>query len=204
MKAIDRVADSLPEAPEATDVNCSIDARRADALVELAGLSLAADSDRDRATVVVHVDLDDLSGGPRGGELEDGGVLHPEVVSRLGCGGDVEWVLEDGERHAVGIGRRSRRVPGAMMRHLRYRDRGCTFPGCGSRRFVGAHHIDPWPGPTNLDNLTLLCSFHHRLVHEFEWRVALTASGRAAWFRPDGSRYEPGIKDRAPPEPARV
>jgi hypothetical protein len=31
-----------------------------------------------------------------------------------------------------------------------------------------AHHIEHWAdgGATSLDNLTLLCSHHHRLLHE--------------------------------------
>ncbi len=36
------------------------------------------------------------------------------------------------------------------------------------------HHIVHWNdrGPTDLDNLVLLCSYHHRLVHEGGWQVA--------------------------------
>src|SRR6266545_7907431 len=48
------------------------------------------------------------------------------------------------------------------LRQLKYRDRECTFPGCGERRFTQAHHIVWWEcrGPTDLDNLILVCSFH--------------------------------------------
>ena len=197
-KALDRLADSMPKAPDAA-MTSTIEARRADALAALAAARLAEDSDQDRATVVVHVDLDSLSTGAGGAELEGGGVLNAAIASRLACCGNTEWVLSDGDRHAVGLGRRSRRASAQMERHLRYRDGGCTFPGCGAKRFTQAHHIDPWPEPTNLDNLTLVCGFHHKLVHEFAWRVALTDTGRAEWFRPDGSRYEPGVKARPPP-----
>jgi hypothetical protein len=206
-KAIDRIADGLPKPPSGSEdgLDRSIEARRADALVTMASAAIANDQDQDRATVVVHVDLESLGDAARGGEIASGGTLHPEVVKRLGCGGRVEWVVGDGERHALGIGHKSRVIPLWMERQLRYRDGGCTFPGCGTRRFVCGHHIVPWPhGPTNLDNLTLVCSFHHNLVHEFRWKVSLDDAGRTSWFRPDGRRYEPGVskahvEDRGPP-----
>jgi hypothetical protein len=43
-----------------------------------------------------------------------------------------------------------------------------------------------------LDNLTLVCKFHHRLIHIHGWRVALgRQAGIVHWFRPDNRRYEP-------------
>ncbi|HLT35059.1 MAG TPA: HNH endonuclease signature motif containing protein, partial [Enhygromyxa sp.] len=41
-------------------------------------------------------------------------------------------------------------------------------PGCGRNRHVHAHHIQPWAegGPTRLSNLVLVCSGHHRMIHE--------------------------------------
>jgi hypothetical protein len=86
-----------------------------------------------------------------------------------------------------------------LKRQVLHRDHGCTFPGCGTRRFIDAHHIVAWPlGPTQLDNLTALCSFHHKLVHRYRWRVELGAPGETRWFRPDGTRYVTG-----PSPPAR-
>jgi hypothetical protein len=66
------------------------------------------------------------------------------------------------------IGRRTRSIPPAIRRALWLRDRGCRFPGCPHRRFLHGHHIHHWlhGGATRLDNLVLLCTRHHRLVHE--------------------------------------
>jgi hypothetical protein len=77
-----------------------------------------------------------------------------------------------------------------MVRQLRYRDRECSFPGCGARRFTQAHHVLPWErgGGTDLDNLVLVCGYHHKLVHEFGWRVRREHEG-ARWFRPDGTLF---------------
>lgn len=81
-----------------------------------------------------------------------------------------------------------------MMRQLRYRDVECRFPGCGARRFTQAHHIVWWEqgGPTDLDNLLLVCWFHHKLVHEYGWVLRLDPDGAVGWFRPDGTRYVGG------------
>jgi hypothetical protein len=50
-----------------------------------------------------------------------------------------------------------------------------------------AHHIKHWAwgGPTELDNLVSLCGFHHHLVHEGGWTVALS-NGAVIWSDPGG------------------
>ena len=60
--ALDRLARNLPVMPGEEDP-CSIDARRADALVALASAQIATDADPDRATVVIHARLDGLLEG---------------------------------------------------------------------------------------------------------------------------------------------
>jgi HNH endonuclease len=81
-----------------------------------------------------------------------------------------------------------------MMRQLRYRDVECPFPGCGAQQFTQAHHIVWWErgGRTDLDNLVLLCFFHHKLVHEYGWTVRWGDAGEVVWSHPDGSRYRAG------------
>ncbi len=68
------------------------------------------------------------------------------------------------------------------------RDKGCVFPGCVHKRFVDAHHIRHWSagGETNLDNLLLLCTRHHRLVHEGGFTIAKDYLDRWYFKRPDG------------------
>ena len=82
-----------------------------------------------------------------------------------------------------------------MMRQLKHRDAGCRFPGCGSRAFTHAHHVRfrHHGGPTTLKNLVLLCSFHHKLVHEYGWRLRRDPNeGTVRWFRPGGIEYRAG------------
>ena len=79
-------------------------------------------------------------------------------------------------------------VPTAIKRALWSRDQGCVFPGCSHKRFVDAHHIQHWSagGETSLDNLLLLCTRHHRLVHEGGFAIAKDYLDRWYFRRPDG------------------
>lgn len=196
--AIERMAERVPAMPEADPEDPpSAEARRADALVAIAHASLAADRRPEPATVVLHTRLEPGPGPTPGAELERGPVLHPETARRLSCDARVQLVVEDGDGNAVRVSPLRRFPPEWMVRQLRYRDRGCVFPGCGTTAFTVAHHLRHWSrgGPTTLDNLALLCSFHHRLVHEHGWR--LRREGEVfAWTRPDGT---PHLAGPAPP-----
>jgi hypothetical protein len=191
-RAIERLADTIPVLPGEEDP-LHADARRADALVAVCSTRIAQDADADRATVIVHVRPETLA-KERGSALEGGGVLHPETVRRLLCDGRIQSVVEDAAGQPIGLGRTSREPSPAMVRQLRYRDGGCTFPRCGSIRYTQAHHVVWWErgGRTDLDNLVLLCTFHHRLVHEHGWTVSRERDGEVRWARPDGVPYRPG------------
>jgi hypothetical protein len=199
-KAIRRVADRLSHLPPDEENGefepCPddlLEERCADALLAMASHNVSEDGDADRATIVVHTTLGAVCGEQRWSELEEGPVIHPEIARRLSCDARLQFVLTDADGNALGIGGASRNVPPWLMRELRFRDHGCTFPGCGTRAFVQAHHIRHWEhrGPTDLNNLVLVCHFHHKLVHEFGWSVRLQGSV-ARWFRPRGSPFEPG------------
>jgi HNH endonuclease len=108
-------------------------------------------------------------------------------------------VLEDAARNPVTLRRTVREPSEAMMRALRYRDAGCRFPGCGNQRFTHAHHLVWWGdgGRTDLDNLILLCTFHHKLVHELGWTVGRGSDGSLEWRDRGGQPHRSGP---APPE----
>jgi hypothetical protein len=101
---------------------------------------------------------------------------------------------------ALDLGRRSRTISSALRRMLWLRDRGCRFPGCPNTLYVHAHHIHHWAhgGETNAANLLLICSAHHRALHEGGFSVELAKDGEPV-FR-DGRKR---IVDPSPP-PARV
>ena len=176
-KALQRVVDQIPVMPAELTMGY-IEARRADALLALCSQRIAGDADADRATVVVHASLEALA-GRRNVETEHGAVMPPEALQRLACDARVQVIAETDAGDAVAFGRARREPSASMMRQLRHRDRGCRFPGCGSTAFANAHHIVWWSrgGTTDLENLVLICGFHHRLVHEHGWTIERTADG---------------------------
>ena len=201
VRAIERAAELVPAMPGEDDP-FHADTRRADGLVALCSARLAADPDPDRATVVIHARLrrlaaeeeSDAGHGVGGCEIEGGSIVHPETVRRLLCNGRVQTVVEDQAGHILGLGRMTREPAPWMIRQIRHRDRECRFPGCGMRRFTEAHHIIWWRhgGRTDLTNLVLICSFHHKLVHELGWRIERDRDGALRWYQPDGARYRAG------------
>jgi hypothetical protein len=160
---------------------------------------VAEDPDPDRATVVVHAQLEGFA-RRTGAELEDGPAIDPSTVERLMCTSRVQTVVEDRDGTVVRMNETSRLAPAWMLRQVRYRDRGCTFPGCGAKRFTEAHHLRFWRdgGRTTLENLALICSFHHRTVHEHGWTVERGPDGELTWLRPDGGSARAGPRPRAP------
>ncbi len=140
-------------------------ARRADGLSEIAETYLNhpdnAGSTADRYQVVVHTNKDSAT-------LENGPHVSAETSRRIQCDCCITEIGEDDFGEPLNIGRRSRTIPPAMRRALKARDGGCRFPGCTSHKFCDGHHIRHWSdgGETSLDNLVLLCRYHHHLVHE--------------------------------------
>ncbi|MEA2460134.1 MAG: hypothetical protein QOH90_311 [Actinomycetota bacterium] len=206
--ALDRLAAKIPELPADAGVgerwndngSATLDARRADALVMMCAGS-AGTGKGATGTVHVNVDLDRILQRDGNAAIESGGILHPDALDMLLCDCDIQTVLRDGSQGTVGIGHAHHDPPQWLRREVVLRDECCTFPGCGAKRFLSVHHIIPWPvGPTDLDNLTLVCHFHHKLIHYFRWKVALVG-GVARWFRPDGRAFEGGP---APPQPERA
>ncbi len=88
----------------------------------------------------------------------------------------------------LSVGRKQRTVPTAIKRALWARDQGCSFPGCSNTSYVDAHHVRHWSkgGETSLKNLMLLCSQHHRLVHEGGYEICTDVEGQWYFKRPDG------------------
>jgi hypothetical protein len=107
-----------------------------------------------------------------------------ETFRCVSCDSALVAVTTGGEGGILNVGRKTRAVPAAIRRALWSRDQGCRFPMCSNRRFVHAHHVEHWVhgGPTSLDNLVLLCSFHHRLLHEGGFKMSLAAHGGPRFF----------------------
>ena len=185
-KALDKARDDeCLQVPDLVDTSWS--KRQADAFVTLIKDYLAgseADQGRsDNYLVNVHVDQSALAG-------EAGRSSLPiETVKRLCCDGHAVVLTEDDKGQPLSIGRKSRIVPRAIERAVRARDNNCcTFPGCHNKRYLHIHHVEHWSngGETSLDNLMLLCTKHHTLVHEGGFRIQKDFQDQWRFFRPDG------------------
>jgi uncharacterized protein DUF222/HNH endonuclease len=162
-------------------------AQQADGLVAVAkdylhGGASGSSSTADHCQVVLHVEEQALRGGAGRSDLPI------DTIKRLTCDGSVLTVVEGADGTPLDVGRKQRTVSTVLKRALWSRDRGCTFPGCGNKRYIDAHHVRHWAdgGETSADNLTLLCSYHHRLLHEGGYRIAIGADGERYFQRPDG------------------
>lgn len=146
--------------------------RRADAMHEICRQFLdhfPGEIGGQRPHVSLILDLETLEGRiGRRCELDHTGTIPPEMARRLLCDADLSWVIVDSEQVPLSMGRARRRPTAAQMRALAIRDGGCTWKGCDRPpSWCDAHHIIAWSagGPTDLDNLTLLCRRHHVMAH---------------------------------------
>jgi len=178
---------TLPVVSAAFRAGESWSARQADALVNMAKAYLGSDVETSPSTsqnhiINLHVEHSALTHGKgRAG-------LPIESVKRIACDSDKVTIVDDEHGEPLSVGRKTRIVPTAIKRALQTRDKGCVFPGCHHRRFVDAHHVQHWSagGETSLENLLLLCSRHHRLVHEGGYRIDKDYRHRWIFKRPDG------------------
>jgi len=174
-----------------------IAAMRCDALAQLCEQSLADDpvaaerGDVGRLTLVIDADTLEAvadSESDSDGECTLGGVrVAPVVAGRWACDIRASVMVEHhGHAHDEG---HTRRLPNRRLRRaLHRRDRGmCRFPGCATTKWLHAHHIVHWSkgGATDLTNLVSLCGFHHHLVHEGAWTLAVVENA-IIWSDPDG------------------
>ncbi|MCG7579031.1 HNH endonuclease signature motif containing protein [Mycolicibacterium sp. OfavD-34-C] len=158
----------LSDGPDSAD---SENARRApmpnsvDAFVELIATGwddeVARRPHAQHTTVVVHVDVDKQVGA-----LHLGPLLTDAERQYLSCDATCEVWFERAGR-PIGAGRSTRTVNRRLRRALEHRDRCCVVPGCGATRGLHAHHLRHWEngGLTELENLVLVCPYHHRLHH---------------------------------------
>jgi Domain of unknown function (DUF222)/HNH endonuclease len=164
-------------------------ARRADALLTLINRDTDTDGgagpvvERGNAQVIVHLDA-------TGAALLEGGPEVPaSTAERLACDARVQLLLSDRAGNRLYLGRNRRLATPAQIAALTVRDGdGCQFPGCTHTRHLHAHHVRSWlyGGPTDIDNLVLVCSFHHQLVHDHGYRIRWL-SGRWEFLRPGGT-----------------
>ena len=90
------------------------------------------------------------------------------------------------------VGQATKTIPDHLRRAVIARDRCCRFPGCRQRPAAcQAHHLKPRShgGTTSLNNLILLCAFHHlTAIHRWGWHLTLHPDGTTTATSPDQQR----------------
>ncbi|OZE35102.1 HNH endonuclease [Rhodococcus sp. 05-2254-5] len=117
------------------------------------------------------------------------GPLSRETSRQLACDCLLTAIVMDENGNPLNLARTARTVTAKQKRALTARDHGCAFPGCGRpAAWTEGHHIWHWAdgGPTDMNNLVLLCGFHHRLIHHSDWEVFI-GTDQYPWFVPPAS-----------------
>ncbi|MFD2418956.1 HNH endonuclease signature motif containing protein [Amycolatopsis pigmentata] len=128
------------------------------------------------ATLMVSVTLEELKSGIGHGLLDGYWNLSAAQIRRIACDAAVVPVVLGSKSEILDIGRATRIVPRAIRRALIRRDKGCSFPSCAKKaKWCQAHHILEWfsGGPTALENLALVCHYHHQVLHHSDWQVRM-------------------------------
>jgi hypothetical protein len=143
------------------------DAYQADALVDLAR-NFASGEGGSGPRALVHVRVDHavlIRGRTQAGEICEiraGAPISAEAARSFAEDAILQALLvENGE--VVAVRHAGRSISAELRRRLIERDPVCVVPGCGRRRHLEIHHLTAFSlgGPTNIDNLARVCSYHH-------------------------------------------
>ncbi|WP_332642661.1 HNH endonuclease signature motif containing protein [Aeromicrobium sp.] len=132
-------------------------------------------------TLTVNIELKSLIDGLKAGTLSTGCRVSASQVRRMACEQAILPMVFNGKPLPLDCGREQRLFNRAQRRAAERRDGGCSFPGCDRPPSwcVGHHARKRWGqgGPSNLEDIVLICPHHHRIVHAQEWEI---------WFADDG------------------
>lgn len=158
--------------------------RRVDALHDICAFYNAnhhnPGTPRHRAHVEIVITSDELT-TTCCAETSDGHALAPLAADAHLCDA-VLHRLRTSPTAVLDYGRATRTVKFELFRTIARRDHTCRYPGCDRPpAHCQAHHIHHWRhgGPTKPDNLVLLCSRHHHLIHHPGWRLHLDPADHA-------------------------
>ncbi len=145
--------------------------RMADALAEL--ICQPADDRKTAGTdLLVIADFDVLKQQLDNPRLADGSPIPIVELHRLALEANLLPSIFDTKAQDMWLGRRIRTATEAQRVALIARDQHCI--GCGANPlWCRAHHIVWWSknGPTDLDNLALVCDDCHHKIHDDGWQV---------------------------------
>ncbi|WLP92133.1 HNH endonuclease signature motif containing protein [Gordonia sp. NB41Y] len=151
------------------------------------------------AEVIVHMGDDHLTPTLAKGDGTDTGLVDPHLehgpalseaeAAELACSAAVREVTHDRNGAVLNFGRKRRRPTLTQIKAIVQRDHTCQTPGCERTGHLHIHHVVAWAlgGRTDLDNLILLCSEHHRALHRGEFGIEALGMQQFVFRAPDGT-----------------
>ncbi|WP_032387960.1 HNH endonuclease signature motif containing protein [Rhodococcoides fascians] len=122
------------------------------------------------------------------------GPISRFLAELVTCDADLTPVIVDHHGVPLALGRTTRLASDDQRIALAIRDTCCVM--CGRpAQWCQAHHIRFWEhgGPTDIDNLALVCGECHRLVHHGDWQLIMGDDGHPYAIPPESvdPRQEP-------------
>ncbi|WP_082947505.1 HNH endonuclease signature motif containing protein [Mycobacterium sp. E2479] len=137
------------------------------------------------ASIIVTTTLGELEAAAGRG-LTGGGTMLPmsDVIRLARHAHHYLAIFDNGKALAL---YHTKRLASPGQRIVLYaKDRGCSHPGCDvSGYYCEVHHVEDWAKSfrTDIDQLTLACGPHHRLL-EKGWTTRKRANGDTEWIPP--------------------
>ncbi len=139
-------------------------------------------------TVIVSTTLQDLETAAGHG-VTAGGTLVPmrDIVRMAADAYHYLCIFDRATEKPLNLFRTKRCASDAQRIALHAIHGGCTFPGCTAPAYLTeVHHLDEYAagGNTNVEDLTLACRPHHKLVKPGGWQTIRGADGQTVWIPP--------------------
>jgi hypothetical protein len=164
--------------------------RRHDALGEALMRLLRSDtlpaSGGTPVTILATTTIKELTEGVGTARTGHGDQLSIQQLLDMACEAEVIPVVFNDAGGILAFGRARRLASRSQRLVLAARDGGCSFPECDRpAAWTEVHHVLPWIelGTTDVDNMCLLCRFHHREFEKHGWAVQLR-DGVPEWIPP--------------------
>ncbi len=138
------------------------------------------------ATIIVSTTLAELQSGC-GKAITGGGTLLPmsDVIRLASHAHHYLCIFEQGK--AIGLYHTKRLASSGQRIVLYAKDRGCSFPNCDVPGYLTeVHHVTDFAKcrETNINDLTLGCGPHHKLVTSGGWTTRKRRDGTTEWLPP--------------------
>lgn len=137
------------------------------------------------ATVLITMTAEQFRSGTGLATTSYGQKLKVDQALRLADQAAIAWIVHNSTGGILDYGTTRRVASDKQTLALIARDQGCCFPGCADPpEWTERHHIIPWRegGQTEVNNLCLLCDFHHDRIDTGGWRI--TMRDGVPWFVP--------------------